>query len=455
MDKYKIYPKQFKRVNIPINPNQCFVLMPFDKTYDELYGTIKEELNNLSFICLRDDEITGAEPFINKVLTNILISQFVIVVLTDFRPNVLYELGITHTFKDIQNVLLIVEKDSSLKNSIHERSSDISHLTYIEYDPNNLIKLRAEIRKFISKNKNYSDFQNVLKTRGLVSIITENNNDFIEYLYNKLATNINIVIDLLLRDIGDFSSADIEKIYILFENIIENAYNEHNDQYINPILMIYADIICSCSNMNSSVSDVYLNRLLDTFWLKFDINDTLIIQYKTDLVIYLATNKCLLEIVMPWIINYFKRSKTSAIDLNRYKLESFLMTTQYDEVNSAISYAVLNDNRYIREHMSDIIGEKRILSAIDILIQQLDKEERNFAAVSIIEAIGKLGFSRGVDAIIKWINKHEEYIIKTREDFVFNHAIRAIVKLKNTNNENQINEFVMRCKENIKDKNFF
>lgn len=105
--------------------------------------------------------------------------------------------------------------------------------------------------------------------------------------------------------------------------------------------------------------------------------------------------------------------------------------------------------------MSDIIGEKRILSAIDILIQQLDKEESNFAAVSIIEAIGKLGFSRGVDAIIKWINKHEEYIIKTREDFVFNHAIRAIVKLKNTNNENQINEFVMRCKENIKDKNFF
>lgn len=51
MDKYIIYPKQFKRANIPINKNQCFVLMPFDSKYDELYGTIKEELTNLSFVC--------------------------------------------------------------------------------------------------------------------------------------------------------------------------------------------------------------------------------------------------------------------------------------------------------------------------------------------------------------------------------------------------------------------
>lgn len=442
MDKYIIYPKQFKRANIPINKNQCFVLMPFDSKYDELYGTIKEELTNLSFVCYRDDEIPGTEPFMNKVITNILLSQFVIVVLSDFRPNVLYELGITHTFKDIQNVLIIIEKNSHFKDSIHGKSSDISHLTYVEYDPNNLIKLKANIRKFINENKTFSDFQDALKIRGLIANLSENENDFIEYLHSKLKNKVNLITCILLREAREIQREDIESVFILFESIIQQAYYEHNEQYIHPVLITYADILCSCANLNSSITEVFFVRQLESFWQQFEISDSLILQYKTDLVIYLASNKKLLETVLPWIIRYFERSKTSTIDLNRYKLESFLMTTPFEEVNNAVALSVFNENCYVREHMSDIIGEKRILQAIDNLIIQLPKEKNYYTAISMIEAIGKLGFSKGADTIMNWINNNSQEILETRDLFVLKHAVIAISKLQNHENKDKIKQFI-------------
>ena len=418
--------------------------MPFDSKYDELYGTIKEELTNLSFVCFRDDEIPGAEPFMNKVLTNILVSQFVIVVLTDYRPNVLYELGITHTFKDIQNVLIIMEKNSKFNNGINTKSSDISHLTYVEYDTNNLLQLKSNIRKFINENRSYSDFQDALKTRGLIANLSENENDFIEYLRIKLKDNINLVTAILLRETSELTKDEIEHVFILFESIIQQAYYEHNEQYIHPILLVYADVLCACSNLNSSLAEVFLIRMSDSFWKQFEINDSLILQYKTDVMIYLASNKKLLETVLPWMIKYFERSKTSTIDLNRYKLESFLMTTPFEEVNNAVALSVFNDNCYVREHMSDIIGEKRILQAIDNLMIQLPHEKNYYTAISMMEAIGKLGFSKGADTIINWINKNASEILSTRDFFVLKHAVIAIAKLKTHENEEQINNFISK-----------
>lgn len=44
MDKYKIYPKQYRNEKISIQKNKCFVLMQFSDDLDIVYGTIKKEL---------------------------------------------------------------------------------------------------------------------------------------------------------------------------------------------------------------------------------------------------------------------------------------------------------------------------------------------------------------------------------------------------------------------------
>ena len=50
MDKYKIYPKQFRSERIPIEKNTCFFIMPFAEKFDIVYGTIKNGLQD-NYIC--------------------------------------------------------------------------------------------------------------------------------------------------------------------------------------------------------------------------------------------------------------------------------------------------------------------------------------------------------------------------------------------------------------------
>lgn len=45
--------------------------------------------------------------------------------------------------------------------------------------------------------------------------------------------------------------------------------------------------------------------------------------WKTDLAIALAKANKMMDIILPWIIQYFSQTKTASIDLNRYKLEAF------------------------------------------------------------------------------------------------------------------------------------
>ena len=99
--------------------------MPFKKEYDYIYGTLKESLQNNGYIVNRADEIAGSKSIMNKILTEILRAQYIVVDLTGYNPNVFYELGISHSFKDAKNILLIRQKDEKIP-------FDISHLTYIE-----------------------------------------------------------------------------------------------------------------------------------------------------------------------------------------------------------------------------------------------------------------------------------------------------------------------------------
>lgn len=64
---------------------------------------------------------------------------------------------------------------------------------------------------------------------------------------------------------------------------------------------------------------------------------------------------------MPWMINYFKRSKFANIDLNRYSLESFLLTNNFDNINKMICDAICDKDAHIREHFANIIGEKNYI----------------------------------------------------------------------------------------------
>lgn len=417
---YMIYPKQFRAAKIPTEKNRCFFLMPFNESFDLIYGTVKNSLVESGYICNRVDEITDSKPIINKIIIEILKAQYVIVDLTNCNPNVFYELGITHTFKDSQNVLLIKQKETVAP-------FDIKHLQYQEYSPTNLKHLSAIIKNFISKNQRYSEFQETLNVHGIINIIHDNQEEFVSYLHTNMGDDI-VTLTAILSFKGtdmtnEFIGAALDRYAIMIHNIIDHRRME----LLPGVLKLYTELLISCSS--SVPAEIHVSIFLGNFFCQHNLPYCEMIGYQTDMVVALAEKRKMLTIVLPWIIGYFSKSKAASIDLNRYKLEALLMTSDVDEINRAIINALFSTDCHVREHMADIVGEKQLQSAGDALCQQLRTEENYYTAISIMEALGKLNYEESLKVIEEWIEIHKESIIQSKMYTVFRHAQNAIIRL--------------------------
>ena len=429
---YMIYPKQFRTAKIPTENKYCFFLMPFNKNFDYIYGIIKEELMDNGYVCNRADELSGSKPIINKILTEILRAQYIIVDLTDCNPNVFYELGITHTFKDAQNVLLLKQKNSNVP-------FDITHLQYSEYNPNNLKQLCGIIKQFISDNQYINDFNEALQEHGVIGMIYDNQNEFVNYLKNELKDDIIPITKMLNYQCRELDDATIEETLNRYSLFIHKIITQNQIEMLNGILYLYAHILISCSTIN--IANFHVNLFLSSFFDQHNLSETSVEEYKSNMAITLAKQEKFMPIVMPWIIGYFTRSKSASIDLNRYKLEAFLMTTKCIQANNAIADSIFSKDCHIREHMADIIGEKKLFDAKENLVRQLEVEENFYTAVSIIEAIGKIGTIRDIDTINRWLNKMGSEIIHSKMFSVLRHAQVSIIRLDNSFDKEYINAF--------------
>jgi hypothetical protein len=99
----------FKSKKINSDPGLCFVLMPFAKKFDWAWKIIDETVENPPFNlkCERADDFSKPGYIMDDVLKKIGEASLVIVDVSDKNPNVYYELGIAHSFKDNNQVILI------------------------------------------------------------------------------------------------------------------------------------------------------------------------------------------------------------------------------------------------------------------------------------------------------------------------------------------------------------
>lgn len=438
MTDYKIYPKQFINERIPIEKNRCFMLMPFSTEFDYIYGMIKKDLNDNGLICNRADEISGSKPILNKILTEILKSRYIIADLTDYNPNVFYELGIAHSFKDAQNILMIKQKSSKIP-------FDLTHLTYIEYEPSNLRFLTATIRNFIHENQYLSDFHEVLNLCGITNIISESREKFVDYIQEYFGSNIPIITNILNGGSNKYNENELMEFFKDYESLIIHAISDNKIELVNGLLNVYYNLLVCCDN--NKIAEAFVLNFMNMLFITFNDIDDEILSWKTDLMLALAKRQKLLKIAMPWIIEYFSRSKASSIDLNRYKLESFLMTTDSPEINQIIIGSIFDENCHIREHMADIIGDKKLYSAYSSLVKQLEAEQNYFTVASIIEAIGKIGSFKDIEYIIDWTDKHIAKVINEHQYFLLKHIYKTLCRLDNTPDQKYVSEFATQYSE--------
>jgi hypothetical protein len=111
---------------------QCFVIMPFSQTteiHTEAYWTrffetyLRPTVTNIGYACKRSSASTSS--IIKGILEQLVSSDLVLAVLTDYNPNVWYELGTRHALRS--GTVMIIEKGQTLP-------FDIRNHGVIEYE---------------------------------------------------------------------------------------------------------------------------------------------------------------------------------------------------------------------------------------------------------------------------------------------------------------------------------
>ena len=90
--------KIFGRGEFTLDPNLCFVLMPFAEQMRPIYDDhIRPIVESEGLSCLRADEIMGTNVITRDIWEKMNRARFIIADLTGRNPNVFYEVGIAHT----------------------------------------------------------------------------------------------------------------------------------------------------------------------------------------------------------------------------------------------------------------------------------------------------------------------------------------------------------------------
>ncbi len=122
--------------------------MPFSATkscndWDSVfYSLIQPAVNSSGYVYFRERSEIKGRAFINDILTNLYLADVVIADLTDWNPNVFYELEVRHTLKN--RTILITQ-------NIKDIPSDLKAYGVIEYKPDlpGLTKFKILLKKHL------------------------------------------------------------------------------------------------------------------------------------------------------------------------------------------------------------------------------------------------------------------------------------------------------------------
>jgi len=110
-----------------VNPELCFVLMPFADDLDAVYRDIvKPTVESLGLVCKRADEIRSNDAIMRDIWKSICEARLIVADLTNSNANVFYELGIAHTLGK-PTILLCQSSDARFP-------FDVMHLRRVSYE---------------------------------------------------------------------------------------------------------------------------------------------------------------------------------------------------------------------------------------------------------------------------------------------------------------------------------
>ena len=116
-----------------------FVVMPFDKAFDDIYAVIRQALTEMGLRAIRADEIPGSQLSIENVYNAIEQAGLIIAVTSQSNANVLYEVGYAdHLGKE---TILLTDAPGRLPFDVRDKN-------HLIYDATKLSELAAELKRW-------------------------------------------------------------------------------------------------------------------------------------------------------------------------------------------------------------------------------------------------------------------------------------------------------------------
>jgi hypothetical protein len=159
---FHMHPRTFfkdffqKDPPLPI-AGRCFVAMPFRERLESVYTAIEAALgvDELRFRCYRAKEEPRGGFIMEQVLQELKDAEVVIADLTTRNPNVFYELGIAHTLKNRERVVLISQTKVPFDvSSYRHLKYTLTDLPLLQQDLVKTIKTITPARRRITKSIN-------------------------------------------------------------------------------------------------------------------------------------------------------------------------------------------------------------------------------------------------------------------------------------------------------------
>ena len=99
--------------NADFEQGLVFVVMSFNEKNNDIYSAIKDECKKIRLRTVRVDEVAGSGLILRSIINYIVKAEFIIVDLTDEKPNVYYELGYAHGVGNEDYDILLIAKEGT------------------------------------------------------------------------------------------------------------------------------------------------------------------------------------------------------------------------------------------------------------------------------------------------------------------------------------------------------
>lgn len=417
MNNYSIYPREFKDLKQKINEKMCFIIMPFHEENKDTYETIKRAIQACGLNYDRSDEMKKSSPFINKIISSIASSYYLIVDISGLNANVLYELGIAHTLRDADRVLI-------LKDTETDCPSDLKHINYFSYEKSKNLQLYDHVVNFLKSNHYINDLKELMLLLNLIDDSAES--DYIlNVLHNQLSNHCITLINILNNLVDKISESEINDTLSGLYDLILNDLNNNNTKTCE----IYLKLLCFSLKKLSATTN--LTRFITVVFANADVDyeNHEILNVRTELAIELLKFEIENKEPYNWIKLFLYKSSPASVDIARYKLHVGLINSKSYKVKEFLLNILEKESNYtLIEHALNLCKAKMIKEAVPTAINIINKTNNPYVFRSAIDLITDVGSMLQMEKMFDIFKIKQEFINKN--DFIQVHINRATIKLK-------------------------